>query len=110
MLDEAIKKLEDAVRRVDTKDAAERDELLKALKALKAEAARLSEREAEGARSVAGFMAVAAHEAARRERPEGLLKHSLEGLSLSAKGFETSHPELVELLDRICVMLARIGI
>lgn len=110
MIEDAVKKLEEAIRRLESQDVAKRAELLGALDALKGELARVTESESEKARSVAGFAEVAAHEATRGEKPSGLLKHALEGLAMSAKGFEVSHPRLVEAVDRLATMLARIGI
>ena len=53
---------------------------------------------------------MAAHEATRQDKSPALMKHSVEGLALSAEGFEASHPKLVGIVNEICTMLARIGI
>jgi len=110
MLEDTLKRIDDAVRRVESSDSEHKEELLALLSSLKSEIERLSRTHGEQARSIAGFTDVAAHEATRKERSANLLDHSLEGLALSAKDFETSHPQLVDTINRICTMLARIGI
>ncbi len=86
------------------------DTLLELLAALKAEVGRLSATHEEHARSIAGYAQVAAHEAAREKKSPQLLRHSREGLALSVKGFEVSHPRLVEVVNDLCTMLSQIGI
>ncbi|MBI5209153.1 MAG: DUF4404 family protein [Elusimicrobia bacterium] len=110
MLEETIKRIELAVGSLQTPDGEKKQELLKLLRTLKAEVDRLSRTHGEHAHSIAGYAALAAHEATRQEKPEGMLEHTVEGLSLSSKGFEASHPELVEAVNNICTMLARLGI
>jgi len=112
MLEDTLKHIDDAIRKIKSFKAKAKDkaELVSLLDSLKDEVARLSETHGEQARSIAGFADVAAHEATRRERSEDLLDHSLEGLSLSAKEIETSHPEIVEIIDQVSTMLSRIGI
>ena len=105
-----LKKIEEAIRRFDSIDGLERAELLGLLEGLKTELGRLSTTHAEHAHSIAGFTELAAHEAARDKKSPPLLKHSVDGLSLSVQGFEASHPRLVEIVNDLCVMLAQIGI
>jgi len=110
MLEDAVKRIADAVQKNDSIDSAHKADLLALLAALKSEVRQLSGTHGEHARSIAGFAELAAHEATRREKSPGLLQYSLGGLALSAQGFEASHPKLVETVNQICVMLARIGI
>ena len=77
---------------------------------LKSEIGRLSVTHGEQAKSIAGFTEVAAHEAMRKEKSQKLLELSLEGLSPSVKGFELSHPKLVEVANELSLLLARMGI
>jgi hypothetical protein len=46
----------------------------------------------------------------RREKNPDLLKIAVDGLSASVKGFEASHPELVENVNYIANALANMGI
>jgi hypothetical protein len=87
-----------------------KSELLGLLSSLESQVAQLSETNSEQAASIAGFVERSAHEATRRKRHPELLEISLEGLAASAKGFEASHPVLVEDINAVCNMLANIGI
>ena len=51
-----------------------------------------------------------AHEATRSDQNPELLELSVKGLASSVEGIEASHPEVVELVNRISVMLANMGI
>ena len=110
MLKDTIQQIENAIKKIDSVDGKKKAELLGLLAALKSELERLSETHEEDARSIAGFAELAAREALRKQKSPGLMKHSLDGLALSAEGFEASHPRLVEIIDAISGMLARIGI
>jgi hypothetical protein len=46
----------------------------------------------------------------RKERNPELLSHSLDGMSLSVRRFEVSHPQLVGLINTIGQTLWKIGI
>jgi hypothetical protein len=50
------------------------------------------------------------HEATRKQKNPNLLKLSIDGLSVSVKEFEVSHPKLVEQVNNIANMLANMGI
>ena len=110
MLEDTVKKMEDAIRKIDSLKGREKTDLLSLLSALKTEVGRLSETDQEQAHSIASLAEMAAHELTRQDKSPALLKHSVEGLALSSKGFEASHPKLVGIVNEICTMLARIGI
>jgi hypothetical protein len=110
MLEDTVKKMEDAIRKIDSVKGRDKAELLSLLSALKTEVGRLSETDQEQAHSIASLAELAAHEATRQGRSPALLKHSVEGLALSSEGFEASHPKLVGIVNELCTMLARIGI
>ncbi|MFA6316074.1 MAG: DUF4404 family protein [Elusimicrobiota bacterium] len=110
MLEETLRRIEAATKSIEAGDLAKRAELLGLLKTLKAEIEELSRTHGEQAHSIAGYAALAAHEAARKKKAEDLLEHSVEGLSISVQGFEASHPKLVETVNSICTMLAGVGI
>jgi len=80
------------------------------LSILKTEVSELSKTHAEHSRSITGFAEVSVHEAIREEKNPQLLKLSLEGLSTSVEGFESSHPKLVGIVNSICLTLSNIGI
>jgi hypothetical protein len=87
-----------------------RAELLELLGKLKAEVASLSQTDEEQARSIAGFAEISAHEATRADKNPQLLQHAVDGLSSSVKGFEESHPRLVQIVNAISGFLSNLGI
>ena len=62
-----------------------------------------------GEMSGRGWKTLGEKEAVAVSRPQ-LLKLSLQGLSSSVEGFEGSHPNLVEIVNSICLALSNIGI
>jgi len=110
MLKETVERIERAIERIDATDSRNKAELIRLLAALKSEVSQLSKTNQEQARSIAGFAELAAHEATRKEKSPRLLKNALKGLSLSVEGFETSHTKLTQIINGVCLALARIGI
>ena len=109
MIRETILKIESALSSAGLKEET-RTELLELLGKLKAEIDGLARTDAEGAQSVEGFAKIYAHEVSRRQRNPKLLDVSLRGLSASVEEFEESHPQLVQVVNRICTTLANLGI
>lgn len=113
MIEETIKKIESKIKdsgkagAVRDKNAAE---LVELLAQLKEEVAELSKTHADHAESIAGFAKVSAHEATREDQNPELLRLSVKGLASSVEGIESSHPALVELVNRISIMLSNMGI
>ena len=110
MINETISKIEERIRVAGKMDDAQKAELLKLLAELKSEMTTLASTHADDARSIAGFTDVSTHEATRGQpRPE-LVEQSLEGLAASVRGFEESHPRLVQLVNSISTTLSNLGI
>ena len=113
MIDETIRKIEKKIsesKKLDQAEDRSMAELVQLLETLKEEVAELSKTHQERAESIAGFAKVSAHEATRREQNPELLKLSVKGLASSVEGIESSHPQLVEIVNRISVMLSNMGI
>jgi hypothetical protein len=113
MIDETIRKIEKKIaqsKKADEVEDKSMAELVQLLETLKKEIADLSMTHEERAESIAGFAKVSAHEATRREPNPELLKLSIKGLASSVEGIESSHPQLVEIVNRISVMLSNMGI
>ena len=110
MIEETIAKIEAAIKRIEAGGSDKKAELVRLLAQLKREVGRLARTHGDQARSIAGFAEAAAHEASRQDKAPELQRLSLEGLSSSVKGFEATHPGLVEAANGICSLLARIGI
>lgn len=110
MIRDTLSRIEAAINRIKAGDGKKKAELAKLLSKLKKEIEGLTESYGEHARSIAGFAEAAAHEATRKEKSQRLLELSLEGLSSSVKGFELSHPKLVEAANDVCLLLSSLGI
>jgi len=110
MIEDTIGKIETRIQNADSINEDRRRELLDLLGTLKSEVAKLSQTHGEEAESIAGFTEVSAHEATRTPQNEELLKLSLQGLGSSAKGFEESHPRLVQIVNAISNTLSNLGI
>lgn len=110
MIEKTISEIEARIEKSKFLDQEKRRELLDLLSTLKIEASELSKTHAEQTQSIAGFTGVSVHEATREERNPQLLKLSLQGLSTSVEGFETSHPKLVGIVNSICHVLSNVGI
>lgn len=110
MIEETIARIEAAIKRIDAAKLDKKPELLRLLTALKDEVRQLSKTHAEQARSIASFTEAAAHESLRDRREPALQRLSLEGLGLSVRGFEVSHPKMAQAANGICELLSSIGI
>lgn len=110
MIEDTIGKIEDRIRGAETIKEEPRRELLQLLGTLKSEVAGLSKTHEEQAQSIAGFTELSAHEATRAEQNPELLKLSLEGMGSSVRGFEESHPRLVQIVNAISSTLSNLGI
>jgi hypothetical protein len=110
MIQETITKLETRLQNAAAMDDDSRRELLALLARLKSEVTELSKTNADQAQSITGFTVALAHEATRAEKQPELLDHSLQGLAASVEGFEETHPNLVQVVNRICTTLSSIGI
>ncbi|MCX6168397.1 MAG: DUF4404 family protein [Ignavibacteriales bacterium] len=110
MVQNTIEKIEEKIRTNSSLTAKNKTELLDLLATLKPEISKFSEAQREHAESIAGFMERSAHEATRHEKNPTLLKIAVDGLSSSVKGFEESHPQLVENVNYIANALANMGI
>ena len=110
MIQNTIAELQARIEKAEAVKPETRAELLKLLSKLRAEIDALSRTHGEDAESIAGFTSVSAHEALRENRNPELMQLSLDGLSSSVGQLEKSHPNLVQLVNRICETLANIGI
>ena len=110
MIEDTIEKIEARIRKASSVPEENKAELLNLFSTLKSEVAQLARTHEDQAQSITGFSEVSTHEATREEKNPELLKHSLDGLSSSVNGFEESHPELVQIVNRICVTLSNLGI
>lgn len=110
MLQHTLEKIEERLKKAESISEENKSELLNLIATLKVEIAALSRTHNEHAESIAGFTEVSTREAMRQEKNPELIELSIEGLEKSVQGFETSHPTLVGIVNRICTMLSNLGI
>jgi hypothetical protein len=110
MMQDTISKIEGRIQNSGALSADQRAELLKLLGELKTEITALSKTHQEQAESIASFAEVSAREATRESKNPEALRHSVGGLQSSVGEFETSHPQLAALVNRIASLLANMGI
>jgi ABC-type hemin transport system substrate-binding protein len=110
MIQETLAKIQARIEKVGSLKEENKAELLNLLSTLESEIAELSKTHFEHAESITGFTEISTHEATRQEPDPQLLKLSLDGLSASVQGFETSHPKLVEIVNAISLMLSNSGV
>ena len=110
MTKDTIAKIEEKIQESPIIKNEQRAELLQLLEKLRAEINDLSKTHSEQAQSIAGFTELSTHEATREEPNPELLNLSVKGLSSSVAEFEETHPKLVGVVNRLCTILANMGI
>ncbi|MBA4389525.1 MAG: DUF4404 domain-containing protein [Syntrophus sp. (in: bacteria)] len=110
MIKTTIANIENKIKRNASIHDKEKEELLNLLTGLENEVSELSKIDSEHAESITGFTQTSTHEATRKDKNEQLLTLSLKGLTSSVDELETSHPKLVEIVNRISHMLSNMGI
>jgi hypothetical protein len=110
MIEDTIGKIEARIQGADAVKEERRQELLQLLGTLKAEVAQLSKTHDQEAQSIARLTEASTQEATRPQQDPELLKGSLEDLSSSVRGFEESHPRLVQIVNAISSTLSNLGI
>ena len=110
MIKDTLAKIESAIAKVQAGDSKEKAELVALLGRLKAELAELPPSRLDEARSIGYFTEAAAHEVTRGNSSVQLKNLSISGISYAVKGFEASHPQMVSVVNEICMILARMGI
>lgn len=110
MINETILRIEQDIRTNKTLSEERKNELLGLVAQLKTEIENLEDECHEDAKSIARYTESSLHEAIREHKNPELLKHSLEGMSLSVRQFEASHPTLVGVINSIGRTLSNIGI
>ena len=110
MIRETLQQIKSKIQTSDSIKPESKEELLGLLGNLQKEVEHLSSTNPEHAESVMGFTRSSAHEATRTDPNPHLMQLSLDGLNASVKGFETSHPKLVEVVNAIATSLSNLGI
>jgi predicted YcjX-like family ATPase len=109
MIENTIAQIEARLRESNSLDARTREELAELLTALKKEITNLARTDEETARKIAGHTERSTVEAMREQRDLTTLQSSRDSLAASVEGFETSHPGLVQIVNRICTTFSNLG-
>jgi len=110
MIRDTITKIESKLQQSSAVNSENRQELLELLAQLKTEIDTLAQSNAQQAQAIAGHTESSTREAISAEKDPQSLQRSLNELSASVEGFESSHPQLVEVVNRIATTLSNLGI
>lgn len=110
MIDETIKRIEHTVASSETLASDRKSELLDLIADLKNEIETLDESQHEALGSVARYTEASIREAVKEDKDDELLDYTLNGLSLSVRRFEVSHPTLMNVINNIGQTLSSSGI
>lgn len=109
MIYETIKRIENEIE-TNVSDEKEKMELLNLVDNLKLEIESLKDTHQDNVRSITKFTESGVFEGTREERDEELFQHAIEGMKLSVREFEVSHPRLINTINAIGNTLNNIGI
>src|SRR5258705_3669820 len=110
MIRDTITQIEAKLKQSSAGNPENRQELLNLRPQLKYEIATLAESNVRQAEAMAGHTEISTREAMNARKDPELLQRSLNDLSASVEGFESSHPQLVEVVNRIATTLWNLGI
>jgi len=106
MIHDTLKRIQNEIE-TTISDNVKKNELLSLIDNLRVEIDTLKR---EDAKSITTFAEASFSEATREIRDEELFSHAIEGLNLSVRRFEVSHPKLIGLINSIGRMLSDIGV
>jgi hypothetical protein len=110
MIQDRLNKIEEGLKQSKEIKESDKIELLNLVANLRTEIADLSNTHSKHAESITWFAELSANEATRREKNPELLNISIQSLTSSIQGLEISHPRLVGIINRFCIMLYNLGI
>ena len=106
----SLKDVEMTIRQSDAIESDKKAELLRLLSTLQSEIVALEPAHAEHAARVVGFTERSMHEAIRQTKDPQLIALATQGLSASVEELEVSHPQLVQVVNAISMLLSNMGI
>ncbi len=110
MIKNTLSQIESAIAKIQAGESKEKAVLVSLLNKLKAELSALPESKLDDARSIGYFTEAAAHEVTRQNSSPQLINLSVSGIAYAVKGFEASHPQMVSVVNELCMTLARMGL
>lgn len=110
MIQERLDKIEAKVQGASNIPDETKTQLLSLLGDLKKEVEALGRTHDEKARAIAHYTDVSTSEATREGKEPELVDAALEGLTGSVSGFESTHPKLTQIVNRLAAALSNVGI
>ena len=111
MAKETIKKIEEKIRNNTGLEQDKRAELLELMGNLKQELDQLQKTDSSKAKAIADLAGASADKAFNDNAAAGESSgNPVKDLESSVEEFEVTHPRLVRVINRICIMLSSIGI
>lgn len=107
---ETLAKLTTTIQQSPTLSEVQKAELLRLLQTLQSEMTALAATHDAQAASITRFTDMSTQEVVRQPRDPQLLDLALQSLTSSVSDLETSHPQLVQLVNSLCVLLSNIGV
>ncbi len=104
---EAIEKKIKSTSQIDTKI---KEDLLDLMRSLKTELTDLKKINPNSAHNIADKTKASAEKILTSDNKQNDLQENIDGLQETVEEFEVSHPKLVQLVNRLCMMLSDIGI
>lgn len=102
-----VKKIEKTINETSGLSKQKKNELLELLGNLKTELQNLEKTHSANAKNIVGL---AEHSTAKIAGKHDGKAEAIQDLKSSVAEFEVSHPDLVQVINRICIMLSDIGI
>ena len=106
----SLKKIETIEKKIETTsqiDTKTKGDLLELMRSLKSE---LKEVHPETAHNIADKTNISAEKVLSSDNKKNELQKDIDGLQETVGEFEASHPKLVQVVNRLCMMLSDIGI
>ena len=101
-----IEAIEKKIKETSKVDAKSKEDLLALMGDLKNELADLKKSNANGAHNIADKTQASAEKVLAKDEA----KEDIDGLQVAVEEFEVSHPKLVQVINRLCIMLSDLGI
>ena len=105
-----IEAIEEKIKKTSQIDAKVKEDLLDLMRSLKTELSGLKELHPATADNIADKTQVSAEKILNADNKKDDLQENIDGLQGTVEEFEVSHPKLVGLVNRLCMMLSDIGI
>ena len=102
-----IEAIEEKIQKTSQIDAKIKEDLLDLMRSLKSE---LKEVHPETAHNIADKTNISAGKVLSSDNKKNELQKDIDGLQETVGEFEASHPKLVQVVNRLCMMLSDIGI